>query len=94
MSNNIGKWAGLATRLVPIIVSAVGRIKADKDALSGPDKKAAAMDLVGLTVETLEGAIGRDVLNDAAVQVALSHTIDAIVSLNNAVTAAKLLRVR
>lgn len=73
-----------ALRLVPLIFAAVSAVEKLAGARKGKDKQDAAVALVGDLLPIVEGAIGRDVVDDAQVQDAMRTTIDAIVALLNA----------
>lgn len=81
-----------AFSLIPLIVSSVKMVEKlfRKDPAKTPEennkeRQDAAVESVGDLLPLLEGAIERDVVDDALVQTALRKAIDAIVALHNVV---------
>jgi len=77
-------WLVIAARIVPLVwtaVQAVERLVKGK----GQEKQDAAVDLVGDLLATVEGAAGKDLLNDAAVVAAVRRLIDAVVAVQNVI---------
>lgn len=72
-------------QLVPIVVGKVQKTKADAP---GPEKKADVLDLARTLVAGTEVIAGKDLIDDNAVQSALSGYIDATVALKNAIASA------
>lgn len=86
-------WLTVGLKLLPLIVSAVNAVeRIVKGGAHGKDKQDAAVDLVTTMVESIEGLVNKDLLDDAQVQVALRATIDAIVAMQNAMAAARATR--
>lgn len=78
-------WVTAALKIVPVIVGAVKAVESLLSATKGKAKQDAAVDLVTELVPIVEASIGRDVVDDAAVQDAIRKVIDAVVSLMNVV---------
>lgn len=74
----------LAGLFVPGLQTAVQVVEQELPQLKGPDKKTAALTMAQAVVTTIEGAVGKDVLDDARVQAATSEFVDAYVSAMNA----------
>jgi hypothetical protein len=53
----------------------------------GPQKQDAALELVAELLPLVEASVGRELLDDADVQAAVRAAIDAVVRLNNVITA-------
>ncbi len=84
---NVGKVASL----VPVIFAAVMQVEAEvntlkQPGLTGPQKKAAALDIVKTSLGATEGVAGRDLVDDADVLQAAGGVIDAVVALHNIAT--------
>ena len=79
------QWIAFGTKLIPLIIMAVQAVEKLVTAKKGKDKQDAAADLVGTWLSALEAGLDRDVLDDAAVQVAMRAVIDAYVSLQNVI---------
>ena len=82
-------WLSFVVRIGPLVVAAVHAVERVVKAAHGKDKQDAAVDLVGTMLTAAEGIASRDLLNDAKVQEALRHAINALVALENAVAAAR-----
>jgi hypothetical protein len=80
-------WLTQTARLVPLIVGAVHATEAIASVARGRDKQQAAVEAVHAAVAATELAIGRDLLNDEAVDEAVRGLIDAYVALQNVVAA-------
>jgi hypothetical protein len=78
---NIFKW-------IPLIINGMRTVEKIKNA-SGKDKLNAVLEDLGDRIDDIEGALGRDLLDNAAVNAALISTIAAIKHLENVVAAAK-----
>lgn len=83
MGINFGKVFGGALKLLPLVIQAVGAVERLATGAKGKAKEDAAVDLVRDFLPLLEGAINRDVVDDAQVQAALRSAIQAIVALAN-----------
>lgn len=81
-------WIALATRLLPLIMTAVQAVER-LSSKHGKDKQNEAVALVGDLVPLLEAGLGRDIVDDQAVQTAIRMTIDAAVALQNTIAGAK-----
>lgn len=77
-------WLTGVAKLIPLIVTAVGAVER-LTSKKGKEKQDAAVTMIGDVLPLIEGAIGRDVVNEADVQTALRKVIDAVVALNNVV---------
>lgn len=75
---------GVLDALVPG-VRTVEAIAKSIPALKGKAKQDAVVEIVKQSLEISEGAIGKDLANDADVDQATRAVIDAVVSLNNAI---------
>lgn len=82
---NIFKW-------IPIIINAMGTVQKVKNA-SGPDKLAAVLEDLNDRIDDVEGALGKDLLNNPAVNSALIEAISAIKALEKVVAAVKATKV-
>lgn len=80
---------GVGGLFIPGLQVAVNTVEASLPELKGPQKKAAAVAIATTVVETIEGAAGKDILNDPMVMAATASAVDAIVSLQNAIAAAE-----
>lgn len=78
-------WITAGLKLFPLIVTAVKAVEKLGDAKKGKEKQDAAVDMVGDLIPLIEGAIDRDVVNEADVQRVLRKAIDVIVELQNVV---------
>ena len=76
-------WITLGLKLAPLIVGAVHAVERLVKGAKGKEKQDAAVDLIATMLAAIEGAAGKDLLDDAAVQDAVRKTIDAVVSLQN-----------
>lgn len=73
-----------------IVMTSINAIEENVgDLMTGADKKTAVLGIAANTVSTIEGALEKDVVNDAAVVSATGNFIDAYVALMNAIAAAK-----
>lgn len=75
----IGKAFSLAMRILPHVGTAVSAVQVLKGDAPGPEKRAAAMDLVKIGVQQGEAAFEADLLDDAAVNEAAGELIDVSV---------------
>ncbi len=82
------KWITLGLKLYPLIAMAVSVVEKVAHA-KGKDKQDAAVEAVGVGLEVLEAGLGKDLLDNAEVQLALRGAIDAYVHLQNVVAKAK-----
>jgi hypothetical protein len=73
--------------VVPIIFSAVTKVRQALPDLKGPDQQAAAMLIVEAVLSTSETLAGRDLINDADVKQAVRGVMDAVVALHNIIAA-------
>ena len=78
-------WLVIGFKLVPLIIGAVQAVERLVSGAKGKDKQDAAVDMVGAMLATIEGATGRELLDDAAVQEATRQVIDAVVALQNCI---------
>ena len=78
-------WLPAAIRIVPIIWQAVMTVERLIKDRKGKDKQDEAVRMRGELLALIEGAVGRDLLNDASVQAAVRNAIDAIVALQNTI---------
>jgi len=78
-------WLPAAIRIVPIIWQAVMTVERLIKDRKGKDKQDEAVRMTGELLALIEGAVGRDLLNDASVQAAVRNAIDAIVALQNTI---------
>lgn len=78
-----------ALKILPHIGTAVAAVQAMKGNAPGHEKQDAAVDLVKLTVQQIEGAIESDILDDELVEAAVRESIDAAVKLANVVNDAR-----
>jgi hypothetical protein len=83
------KWIGIGLRVIPYIGQAIQVVEGIKGAKGGAEKKAAVLAAVRTYVEAGEFVADRDLLEDSKVAEATGNVIDAIVSLQNAIAAAK-----
>lgn len=72
-------------RLFPYILTAVEAIEKLMKSGKGKEKQDAAADLAKTLLASIEGSLGKDLLNDADVDKAVRGVIDAIVALQNIV---------
>ena len=82
------KWIGLGFKIVafiPAIVDTVEKFIAGK----GKAKQDAAMDMLGVFITSVEGVVGKELLDEAKVQNALRKVIDAVVAFQNVVADVK-----
>jgi hypothetical protein len=77
-----GKFALQVPQLIGIAMTAAEKIKAAK----GPEKEAAVIATMHDTLPAVEGALGVDVVNDAAFDALLSAYIQSRVALANFLT--------
>lgn len=78
-------WITGVLKLFPLIITAVTAIERMAGAKKGKEKQDEAIALVGDLVPVIEASIGKDVVNESAVQDAIRKVIDAVVSLQNVV---------
>lgn len=78
-------WIGVATKLLPVIISAVGTVEKIAVGIKGKDKQDAAVEIVRDVLPLVEASAGRDLVNDGAVQEAIRKVIDAQVALQNVI---------
>lgn len=78
-------WIANVTKIIPLVIAAVGLVEKLAGAAKGKEKQDAALAAVADLIPAIEGAIGRDVVNDPLVQAALRQCIDAVVAVQNAV---------
>lgn len=79
------KWLTLGLKFGPLLISAIQTIEKLSHGLTGAEKRDAAVDFATAILPAIEGAAGRDLIDDASVQVALRETIDAYVALQNVI---------
>lgn len=89
MGINFGKVFGGALKLLPLIIQAVGSVERLAKGSKGADKEDAAVDIVGGLLPLIEGAVSKDVVDDAAVQEAIRGVMRATVALMNVVNDVK-----
>lgn len=82
---DIGKWIGIGTKVVPLVIGAVNAVEKLLSAAKGKEKQDAAVSMVAAMLAVVEGGIDKDLLNDAAVQDAVRKVIDAVVALQNVI---------
>lgn len=86
-------WLKVGLGIAPLIVSAV---RAAQQVFTGSgrgaEKKEYVTQFVQEMIAAAETVVGHDIVNDTAVQTALSNAIDAIVAVEKAVAAAKLVK--
>ena len=75
-------WLTGILKLIPLILAAVQAVER-MSSKKGKAKQDEAVNLVGDLVPLIEASIGRDVVDDAKVQVAIRAVIDAVVALQN-----------
>ena len=75
-------WLHGILKLIPLILAAVQAVER-MSSKKGKDKQDEAVNLVGDLVPLIEASIGRDVVDDAKVHVAIRAVIDAVVALQN-----------
>ena len=78
------QWITLGLKIVPLILGAINAVERFIKA-PGVEKQAAALDMTQIMLAAVEGAAGRDLLNDEDVRVAAKEAIDAIVALQNVI---------
>lgn len=66
--------------VIPIVVGAIEKLGGNK---KGKEKQDAAIDMIGDLIEAIEGATGKDLVNNEQVQEAARKAIDAVVELQN-----------
>lgn len=76
-------------KIVPLIVAAVQAVESLLTNKHGKDKQDAALNMVKSLLPLIEEFVGKDLLDDAQVQVAVRSAIDAIVALQNTVEAVR-----
>lgn len=76
------KWIEVGFKILPLILTAVTQVEKFVKG-KGKEKQDAAVDMVKAMLEAIEGAAGKDLLDDADVQKATRAAIDAIVALEN-----------
>ncbi len=69
-------WGAIAVKLPTIISTAVSIVDHVKSA-KGPEKKQAVLDAIPTSMELIEFAAGKDLLNDPAIMELVSAAIDA-----------------
>jgi hypothetical protein len=87
---NLGKFVGLGTKFVPYVNYAINAIEIVSDLIKGfkgQAKEDAVIAAVTRGLPILEGALEKDVVNDAAVIEATRQYIRAYVALQNAIRA-------
>lgn len=78
---NILKW-------LPVILKAMSTVQKIKSA-SGPDKLQAVLDDLEENIELLEGAVGKDILKQEKVAIAVTNAVNAVKALERAIKSAK-----
>jgi len=78
-------WVTIGLKLAPLIIGAVQAVERLVRSAHGKDKQDAAVDMIGAMLAAIEGSAGRDILNDAEVQLATRKVIDAVVALQNVI---------
>lgn len=77
-------WNIRILALIPVIYSAIMQIEADITGLKGPQKRAAALDLVKQTLAVVDAVTGHPIVNDETDLIAAAGSaIDAIVGFMN-----------
>ena len=82
-------WVLIGLKLAPLIIGAVHAVERLLTSKHGKDKQDAAVDMIDAMLAAIEGSAGRDLLDDAAVQVAVRAVIDATVKLQNIIASRK-----
>ena len=80
-------WVGLAKRaatIVPQIIGMIRSVEANRDDIGGPQKKEIVMEWSRKSIPIAEGAVGKDLVDDALVLDAMSKLVDAYVAFENA----------
>ena len=72
-------------RMVPLVLGAVQAVEQLKSAKKGQAKQDAAVNMVRAALPLAEEIGGADLLDDAAVDAATRHVINAVVALENVV---------
>ena len=75
-------WLQGALKLIPLILAAVQAVERMSNK-KGKEKQNEAVNLVGDLIPLIEASVGRDVVDDAKVQIAIRSVIDAVVQLQN-----------
>lgn len=97
MAFDAKKWLPLGFKLVMQLPAAIGAIEAAKNLFKGgskEEKKSAAVDATLVGVSLAEDLADKDLLDDANVIAAVENAVDALVAVQNAVAAAKQLKVK
>lgn len=84
------KWLTLGLKLGPLLIAAVQSVEKLASGMKGREKQEAAIDFATTMLPIIEGAVGRDLVDDPSVQVAMRAAIDAYVALQNVIAHAAL----
>jgi hypothetical protein len=81
-------WLQGALKLIPLILAAVQAVER-MSTKKGKAKQEEAVHLVGDLVPLIEASVGRDVVDDEKVQIAIRSVIDSVVALQNVAASVK-----
>lgn len=81
-------WISVGFRILPFILAAIPAVEKFVKG-KGKEKQDAAIEMVATMLTAVEGAAGKDLLDDADVEAATRAAIDAIVALQNIIAKKK-----
>ena len=81
-------WLIGVLKLIPLILAAVQAVER-MSSKKGKEKQDEAVHLVGDLVPLIEASVGRDIVDDEKVQIAIRTVIDAVVALQNVAASVK-----
>ena len=90
---NFGKFLPIGLQIIqhiPLVVNAVEALKGGK---RGKEKEDAAVDLFNKTFPFVESIAGKDLINDPQVEAAIRSAMQAIVNVQNVVSAVRAAKV-
>lgn len=74
----------LITKLIPVIITSITAVEKLVRG-KGKDKQDAAIDILKMSVKTIEEFKGKDIMKDSEIERAARSAIDAIIALSNAI---------
>jgi hypothetical protein len=77
------KWLQDAVKLIPIIVTVIEAIERLFKTKSGPEKKAEALNLVEVAMQSVEAFAGKDLMKDEEFKKLVGELIDTYVAIQN-----------
>jgi hypothetical protein len=80
-------WIQGALKLIPLIVTAVNAVEKLFFNKEGKDKKAAALEIIGDAIQSIEEFAGKDLMADAEFKKLVGEMVDSYVAIQNYIAA-------